>query len=263
MQCDDWEETYERRASQCGVRTGRSTNMDTCVGASGAHCKRQRCALPTITSTRRQGPQVLGTKNQVLLARPLQCDADLVAHVGTYVEEVTALLYHSLLPSIRTRLCACLSQGMLLIGANFYDAGQFQTARVCFQTALEAAHEADNPILKAETWCWDSYSWMRGNEPNRYQHALDSMLKACGFASLGSDLAVQSRTLAGSAEVYGYLKEKSACVEALKNATKLGGYERGDYYHVHQFDDSHLNGCRGFCLQQFDQSSDPETDSLL
>jgi tetratricopeptide (TPR) repeat protein len=159
MQCDDWEETYERRASQCGVRTGRSTNMDTCVGASGAHCKRQRCALPTITSTRRQGPQVLGTKNQVLLARPLQCDADLVAHVGTYVEEVTTLLHHSLLPSIRTRLSACLSQGMLLQAEYFVrsywvnhmtdedalrllmdilgEQGRYQDAYECYQQTRE------------------------------------------------------------------------------------------------------------------------------
>ena len=75
--------------------------------------------------------------------------ADLMLHVVAYVQEVKTLLKRSLLPSIRTRLCACLSQGMLLIGVSFYDMGQFQTAREYYQTALEAAHEANNNILQA------------------------------------------------------------------------------------------------------------------
>ena len=141
--------------------------------------------------------------------------------------------------------------------------GQFQTARECFQTALEAAHEANNNILQAEAWCWDSYSWMRSNEPNRYQHALDSMLKACGFASLGSDLTVQSHTLAALAEVYGYLKDKNACIQALKDAVELGGYGQGDYYHIHQFDHADLHWYRGISLQQFDQPSDTDSHALL
>ena len=52
--------------------------------------------------------------------------ADLMLHVVVYVQDVKTLLGHSLLPSIRTRLCACLSQGMLLIGVNCYAVGQFQ-----------------------------------------------------------------------------------------------------------------------------------------
>jgi hypothetical protein len=189
--------------------------------------------------------------------------SDLVAHVGTYVEEVTALLYHSLLPSIRTRLSACLSQGMLLIGVNFYDAGQFQTARACFQTALEAAHEANHNILQALAWNWDSYLWVYSNETGWNEHARGSMLKACHFASLESDLAVRCSSQAGLADVYAYLHEKEACLEALKQASQLGGYGPGDFYHIHQFDNSHLNGYRGFCLQQFDRLGDPDADSLL
>lgn len=189
---------------------------------------------------------------------------DQFLYAEIYVQEVKTLLNHSLLPSTRTRLCACLSQGMLLMGACFYDARQFQMARACYQIALEAAHEANNPILQAQAWYWDSYSWLFSNEPDRYQYALDSILKACHFASLASDLAVQGVTLAGSAEVYGYLKDKAACLEALKRVSTLGGYGRGDYYHIHQFDDTRsLNGYRGCCLQQFDQPSDPDSHALL
>jgi DNA-binding SARP family transcriptional activator len=188
---------------------------------------------------------------------------NLVRHVNEYVRDVMILLQHSLLPSTRTRLCACLSQGVLLIGVNSYALGQFQTARQYYQVALEAAHEADNNALKAETWCWDSYAWMRSDEPNHYQQALSSMLNACGFASLGSDLTVQGHTLAASAEVYGYLKEKAACIQVLKAVTKLGRYGRGDYHHIHQFDEADLHWYEGISLQQFDQPSDPDSHALL
>src|SRR5262249_16084641 len=50
-------------------------------------------------------------RNNVVLA-----PTDLILHVDEYLQDVMALLDRSLLPSIRTRLCACLSQGMLLIG---------------------------------------------------------------------------------------------------------------------------------------------------
>jgi hypothetical protein len=188
---------------------------------------------------------------------------DLVLHVNEYVLEVMILLKHSLLPSIRTRLCACLSQAMLLIGVNFYAAGQFPTARKYFQTSLEAAHEANNNALQAEAWYWDSFSWMRSDETGWEEHAQGSMLKACYFGSLQSDLAVQGVTLAGSAEAYAHLKKKDLCIQALKDASGLGQYGRGDFYHIHQFDDSHLNGYRGLCLQHFYQANVPETRALL
>jgi tetratricopeptide (TPR) repeat protein len=188
-------------------------------------------------------------RNNVVLA-----PTDLILHVDEYLQDVMALLDRSLLPSVRTRLCACLSQGMLLIGHCLDGMKQFQTARRYYHTAVEAAHEAKYDILQALAWYRNSRSWSYGNGTNRYEQARESMLKACDFASLGSDFAVQCVTRLGLAEVYAYLKEKEACLEALKRADKLGGSGTGDWYFIHLFDSASLNGYRGACLQQFDQS---------
>jgi tetratricopeptide (TPR) repeat protein len=198
-------------------------------------------------------------RNNVTLA-----PTDLLLDIGAYVRDVKALLDRSLSPSIRTRLCACLSQGILLIGVISYDAGQFQTARGYYQTAIDAAHEANHNILQALAWVWDSYSWMRGNEEDRYEHARYSVSKARHFAFLESDLAVQCNALEASAEVHAYLKEKEACIEALESLARLAsGSVRGDWWYIHQFDLSKLNGVRGICLQQFYQQGASATDPLL
>jgi tetratricopeptide (TPR) repeat protein len=189
--------------------------------------------------------------------------ADLIAHVTAYVQEVMTLLDRSLLPSIRMRLCVCLSQGMLLIGACLYGQGQFQTAREYFQMAVQAAHEAEHNILQALAWGYHSFSWFYSSEIDRYKHAKDSRLKACHFASLESDLAVECWTQAGLAQVYARLKDRTACLEALKQASKLNEHVLGDWYFIHQFGLSKLNGDRGLCLQQFYQSGVPDTYPLL
>jgi DNA-binding XRE family transcriptional regulator len=189
--------------------------------------------------------------------------ADLVAHVVAYVQEVKALLKYSLLPSIRTRLCACLSQGMFLMGASLGSMGQSQMAREYYQTALKAAYEANSNTLQALVWKNYSFSWIYSNEPDRYQYALDSMLKAGYFASLESDRAVDCSTQAALAEVYALGGEKDACLEALKRAANVGGYGHGDWYYLHGFDDSRLDGFRGICLQQFYQRDDSNTYPLL
>jgi tetratricopeptide (TPR) repeat protein len=152
---------------------------------------------------------------------------------------------------------------MLLVGVNSYDAGQFQTARACFQTALEAAHEAEHNILQALAWNWDSFSWVHSNEPNRYERALDGMLKACHFASLESDLTVECNMQADLAEVYAYLKKKEACLEALKQANRVDRNALGDWYHIHHFGLSSVNGFLGRCLPQFYQPDVPDTYALL
>src|SRR6516225_4443745 len=96
-------------------------------------------------------------------------------------------------------------------------------------------------ILQALAWYRNSRSWSYGNETNRYEQARESMLKACNFASLGSDLAVQCVAQLGLAEVHAYLKEKEACLEALKSASRLDGYGVGDWYFIHLFDSASLN----------------------
>lgn len=134
-------------------------------------------------------------------------------------------------------------------------------ARVCYQTALEAAHEANSNILQAQAWNWYSFSWMRSNAKDRYKHACDGLLKASHFASLESDLAVQCAMQADLAEVYAYLDQQDFCLEALKQASKVHGH--GDWYHIHLFDDSHLNGYRGHCLQLLYRHDDSRTHPLL
>jgi tetratricopeptide (TPR) repeat protein/transcriptional regulator with XRE-family HTH domain len=188
---------------------------------------------------------------------------DLMLHVAAYVQEVKTLLDRSLLPSTRTRLCTCLSMGMLLIGVSFHNLGQFQAARECFQTALESAHEANHHILQALAWRYTSYSWIRSKETNRYEHALDTMLQASYYASLESDLTVQSFIQAGLAEVYALNNEKEACLKALKCAVELAGYGPGDWYFIHRFNLARLNGYRGLCLQQLYRPDDPDTHPLL
>jgi tetratricopeptide (TPR) repeat protein len=189
--------------------------------------------------------------------------ADLILHVRGYVREVLILLDRSLLPSARTRLCACLSQGMLLIGHSLDGMRQFQTARMYYQIAIESAREANHNILQALAWYRNSRSWAYGDERDHYEQARDSMLKACSFASLESDLAVQCVTQVGLAEAHAYLKEKDACLDALENADKLDGYGLGDWYFIHLFDPASINGYRGSCLQQFYQPDDPATHPLL
>jgi tetratricopeptide (TPR) repeat protein len=189
--------------------------------------------------------------------------ADLILHVDAYVREVTTLLKRSLLPSMRTRLCACLGQGMLLIGVNFYDGGQFQTARAYFQTALESAHEANHNILQALAWGYDSFSWLYSNEADRDKHSRESRLKACGFASLESDLAVQCWTQACLAQVHAYHNEEDACIQALEQASGPDGYGPSDWYHIHHFDLSRVNGYRGICLQHFYRPDAPDTYSQI
>jgi transcriptional regulator with XRE-family HTH domain len=189
--------------------------------------------------------------------------ADLLSHLVAYVQEVKPLLGHSLLPSIRRRLCACLSEGMLLMGISFYGLGQFQTARMYYQTAVESAYEANNNILQASAWRYDSFSWIDSHETNRHKHAQDSMLKASHLASLESDLAVQCWVLAGLAEVHASCNEKATCLQALRGAMGLGQYGHGDRYYIHQFDPACLNGYQGICLQQFYRPSAPDTYPLL
>jgi transcriptional regulator with XRE-family HTH domain len=189
--------------------------------------------------------------------------ADLILHVDAYVREMTTLLKRSLLPSIRTRLCACLSQGVLLVGVNCYGLGQFQRARAYLQIAIDSAREASNNILQASAYHWDSYTWMRSNEVGWNEHALDSMLKASYFASLESDLTVQCWTEAGLSEVYALCDEEEACLKALKRAGRLNEHVLGDSYYIHRFDRAHLNGYRGVCLQQLYRPDDPETYPLL
>lgn len=197
-------------------------------------------------------------RNSMILA-----PADLLLHVYEYVREVTTLLNRSLLPSIRARLCACLSQGMLLIGHNLDGMKQFQAARRYYQTAVESAHEANHDILLALAWYRDSRSWAYSNETNRYEHARESMLKTCNFASVQSDLAVQCVTQLGLAEAYAYLKEKDACLEALNRAANLDGSGTSDWYFIHLFDSASLNGYRGSCLQQLYDPDGADSHSLL
>jgi hypothetical protein len=149
---------------------------------------------------------------------------------------------------------------MLLIGHSLDGMRQFQMAREYYRIAVESAQEANHHILQALAWYRDSRSWAYSNE---HQRALESMLKACSFASLESDLAVQCLTQVGLAEVHAYLKEKDACIEALVNASRLDGYGPGAWYFIHLFDPASLNGYRGACLQQFYQPDDPDTYPLL
>ena len=118
---------------------------------------------------------------------------------------------------------------MLLIGHSLDGMRQFQKARLYYQTAIESAHEANHNILQALAWYRHSRSWAYSDKRDHYKQALDCMFKASHFASLEADLEVQCVTQLGLAEAHAYLKEKDACLDALKNADKLDGYGAGDW----------------------------------
>jgi DNA-binding SARP family transcriptional activator len=189
---------------------------------------------------------------------------DLMAHVVEQVQRVIALLERSLLPSVRTRLCAILSQNVLLIGLCFYDLGQYETARAYFQVAREAAREGNAHTLQALTWGWDSLAWSYGAPiEKRYEYALQSVLQANHWASLEADDAVQCWTQATLAEVYAHLNRKDECLATLAALRKRNGYSSGDFYHIHQFDACLLDGYQGACLQLLYLPGRPDTRSFL
>ncbi|WP_203992897.1 hypothetical protein [Sphaerisporangium rufum] len=132
---------------------------------------------------------------------------------------------HSLLPGLRTRLTHAYAQLGQLAGYLHYDLTDYPGAHHCYQDALTAAHEADDPALIAYLHICMSYVAVYQRDVGR---ALDHVFAAQGWAGRAAGNVVRSVHAMETARVLaldGRVKESE---RSLARAVTLAAEPRTD-----------------------------------
>ncbi len=185
----------------------------------------------------------------------------LYAHVIRHSDDIATFLVRSLLPTIRLALCELVCRTVLLAGILLYDMGQYEQARQHYQLALQAAAQANNPVLQALVWGWMSFTWTYAKQD---ADALRSVQQARFFATRTHNLVVEAWLGAVEAEIQSNLHNQEACLQALRAMERaIGESPSQDISYLFEFNSALLLGYKGVCLQQFYQKQERATHHFL
>lgn len=167
---------------------------------------------------------------------------DLLPYVVEDLQKIIDLLSMSLSPKLRANLCSIAGVAAMLIGELFYDLGDYGQARIFHETAITAAHEANNVTLEAVVWGRKSFAW---SYDDNLEQALNCVQRARTVAHSANTI-IRTWLAAVEAEIQANLNDRESCLKALRDIT----YEedqsspREECYWIH-FDPSLAAGYHG------------------
>jgi tetratricopeptide (TPR) repeat protein len=132
----------------------------------------------------------------------------LYSYVIRHIDDLAILLAHSHLPVLRSYLCETVCRTVLLAGILLYNMGHYAKARQHYQTAFQAATEANNSVLQAIVWGWRSFTWTYAKH---YTKALRCVQQARSFATQMTDILTQAWLGAIASEIQACLGNREAC----------------------------------------------------
>ncbi len=187
--------------------------------------------------------------------------SDLLSDALGQFQKVISLLENSLLPTVRTRLCASASRIAQFAGALYFDMGNYTYSKRYRQVAILAAREAEHQELEAVAWGRLSMTCMYGN---RLQDALISIQEARRLATQSSSFRVHAWLAAVEAEIQAKQGNREACLQALDVAECVENIQPSDQdAHWLHFDRPSLIGFQGACYRRLYRPDDPQTHGFL
>lgn len=189
---------------------------------------------------------------------------ELFRAVSREAQHVTYLLDGLPPPGIQTGLLAIACKLFTLCGVLLYDhLGTYEQAREAYRLAIQAARQAEQPLLEAIASTWMSFSW---TYEHRYQDAAQQITQSL---SLLTDPNADAGTFAWTTAV------------AAEISARLGNYhesrsflDQAEFYlpepshqpqrtYLHRFDEAQLNGFRGVCYQLLYDPKNVEMVNML
>lgn len=163
-----------------------------------------------------------------------------------HLELLTQLLHHPHDSTTRKRLCALTCEVTQRIGAIYFDRNDYASAQSYYQVALEAAQEAENPLLFAIGLGRKSSLPLYNQHP---QEALPLLQQACRLANHHASPSLLAWLHSLEAETLATLQEEYACLCALEQAEeRLQQGLHSDPSHGVQFGWTRFIGYKGVCF---------------
>jgi transcriptional regulator with XRE-family HTH domain/predicted negative regulator of RcsB-dependent stress response len=165
-----------------------------------------------------------------------------------HLEVIKRLLQGSLLPTMRTQLCAIASETMQLTGRLLVDKRKYDAAQTDYKEALYIAQQSNNDALYIAGLTRLATVLVADGRP---QEALPALQAADLAATHCNIFTLRAWLAAETAETQADSQYTDSCNKALEQAARyIGQIQPGEYAYGESFDESRLFAYQGACYMR-------------